>query len=329
MNTLKSSDNILMIGGTGRSGTTILSKIFENHSRVTVAPEWRFMIDPDGIIDYLNCSEFWSPYHADLRLKRLAKVLKNVNHDTFWLKIASMVSRKYLEKPLSRKLTRQYQGIIAERYSPNFTLLVKKLIDKLYDFSFDGYWTGMAFLEKSEIYYCHQQSREQLIEIFADFYHSLINDVLASSKADYYLEKNTWNILWFDKIIEILPTSRLIHIYRDPRDVVASYTQQSWMPKDPTASARIYLDLFRRWEQVRLSVPSTSIFEISLEKLTDQPESTLKAACEFWEIPWESSLLLTDISRSNAGRWKKQFTDKEAESVSNVLEDLLVRQGYV
>ena len=329
MNTKKPVGNILMIGGTGRSGTTILSKIFEKHSRVAVAPEWRFMIDPDGVIDYINCSEFWSPYHADLRLKRLRKVLRNVNIDNFWLKVVSKVLKKGLEKPLHRKMSRQYQGIVAEKYSPNFDLLTEKLITKLHDFSFDGYWTGVPLLGESRMYYSHEQSREQLITIFSEYYHSIINDVLTTRHADYYLEKNTWNILWFDKILEILPNARLIHIYRDPRDVVASFAQQSWMPSDPTESARIYLDLFRRWEAIKQTIPSSSYFEISLEQLTAQPESTLQAACNFWEIPWEPALLLTDISKSNSGRWKKQFSDREAESVSGVLEELLKKLKYV
>ena len=42
--------NILLIGGSGRSGTTILSKIMSMHPDISTVPELRYLIDPDGII---------------------------------------------------------------------------------------------------------------------------------------------------------------------------------------------------------------------------------------------------------------------------------------
>ena len=45
----------IFIGGTGRSGTTILKKVLQQHSNIVTIPnELRIIIDPDGILDLFN-----------------------------------------------------------------------------------------------------------------------------------------------------------------------------------------------------------------------------------------------------------------------------------
>ena len=46
-------NKVIFIGGSGRSGTNILRKLLSKHSQVASLPfEHRFIIDPDGIIDF-------------------------------------------------------------------------------------------------------------------------------------------------------------------------------------------------------------------------------------------------------------------------------------
>ena len=37
-------------------------------------------------------------------------------------------------------------------------------------------------------------------------------------------------ILYLDKILEFLPNAKLIHVYRNPKDVIYSFTNQRWLP---------------------------------------------------------------------------------------------------
>ncbi len=319
---------ICLIGGTGRCGTTLLSSIFDQHSEVTEVPEWRFLIDPDGILEFINNASCWSPYHVDIRIKRLNAILRSLGKDRLMLKVLNRFTRKFIEPSFPRKLSGKFLGVDASRYSPNFNYLSEELIGKLFQDEYAGHWIGMPFWSRKKLYYAQPYSRDQLIEIFREFYYAVIDDVLNHKRASYYLEKNTWNIIWFDQILTLLPSARLVHIYRDPRDVVASFTQQSWMPSDPLLAAKIYRDLFDSWQKVKKKVPDGSYTEVSLEQLSEDPEKILKTVCDFWGIPWSASLLGKDLSRSNSGRWKKQFNKEEVQSISAVLEEPLLRLGY-
>ena len=62
----------VFIGGTGRTGTTILRQVLGTHHQiVAVATELRIIADPDGLLDlFLSLTERWSPYTADAAIHR-------------------------------------------------------------------------------------------------------------------------------------------------------------------------------------------------------------------------------------------------------------------
>lgn len=69
---------MIFIGGTVRSGTTVLAKILGMHPDVFVFPgEVRFITDPDGIISLNNgLVHNWSYFQADLAMERFLKLMK-------------------------------------------------------------------------------------------------------------------------------------------------------------------------------------------------------------------------------------------------------------
>lgn len=311
-----------LIGGSGRSGTSILTTVLGRHDAVTDVPEWRFLIDPDGLLDFLHGMELWSPYRYDRALKRLEVVLRQVGRPSRSQGLARAL-QPYLPH---LKLEARYSIFAAQHVTPEFPERARVLLDKLEAFRFAGRWAGMDRFEATHLRYAGP-GRERVLHCLREFLEGVMSDVCRAQGATHYLEKNTWNILYFDRILELLPAARLLHIVRDPRDVVASFTKQSWMPSDPLQSARVYRDLLERWWEVRARVPEDRWLEITLEDLVQRKEETLTRVLTFMGL--EPQPGIGDVlSGSSFGRWRKDFDPRTGAEITRELSAVLEAYGY-
>lgn len=321
--------HICLIGGSGRSGTTILKEAFANHPQVVTAGEIRITTDPEGIVDFYNsCSDGWSPYFYDVKVRRLQKLLKDAGKSTFLRKVyAHVVSRSQLRNlpfiPISR-----YAEVNLEKHCARYFQFVDELLKELVDFRYHGRWTGCEFLQDAQLFYKLPVAKIRLAEILGAFLRKVFGEIIETHAAGYFVEDTPWNILWFDKLRELLPEAKLVHIYRDPRDVVASYTKQWWAPSDAVQAAYWYKGIIEQWWSVRAHLPSDSFKEIALEQFVDNAENIITDLCSFWDIPHHPSLMATDLSHSHAGRWKRELTAREQQEVSAILEEPLKLMGY-
>ena len=322
--------NICLIGGSGRSGTTILRTILSKHPDVAETREWRFSIDPDGLIDFYSAiSTGWSPFLFDAKLQRLSQLLHDTGQTRRITKHYRALIRKFnLHNLFPRKLTCRYSNISIVDYCPAYCELVEELIKNLTAFQYHGYWVGQELFATPRINFNPPLQKTALADILGRFFRQVVDCVLKAQNAQHYLDNNTWNILWFDKLLELIPEAKLVHIYRDPRDVVASYTRQAWTPSSPSQSAEFYLAIMNQWWSIREQLHPESYKEISLESLVSNPEATLRDLCEFWHIDWNPILLQTDLSRPNTGRWKTDFDAREQLEICDLLRDVLLKLGY-
>ena len=319
---------VCLIGGSGRSGTTILSKVFSQHPEISDVPECRYLIDPDGIIDFYMTCHLWSPYHYDLKVNRLESLLKDVAAGNPFSRFLNLLQNLGILDRLPLNLRPRYADIRVGDYCPNFLGLVDGLIKQLVDFRYSGHWTGKRAIQKNQFKYGHRPEKEELAQTLSNFLHQVMNSILKHQGVTHYLEKNTWTFLWFDKILDLLPKARMVHIYRDPRDAVASYTKQSWMPSDPIQSAIIYRDIMKQWWSIRQRVSADSYLEVSLESLVSKPDVILRQICNFWGIPWHDRLKEKDLSKSNAGRWKRDLDPDAQQEIQKILYKQIQELGY-
>jgi hypothetical protein len=301
---------ILLIGGTGRSGTNITKQVLAAHSKVFALPfEYRLTIDPDGLIDFYNSfSSTWSPYLADRKIKRLESFLFS------------------LDQPSKKKTYSAYSGWTVGKFFPGYKRRVTELINSLVDFRYAAKWVGYG--EEKPMLYASPLPKKELAKILGKFLMDLVKDCLANNRREVFVEDNTWNILFGKELLELTPSAKLLHIYRDPRDVVASLTRQRWAPKKVAQAAQWYDGVMSRWQQVKAQLPRKSFLEVPLEELVAEPETTLKRICKFAGLGFEDELLEIELAQSHSGRWKTDFDKGQLNTARPFIKKWVEQLGY-
>lgn len=222
----------------------------------------------------------------------------------------------------------RYSGIALERFSPNYFKFAKKLIRDLSINSYSGKYAGSYFFEKNIMVGHSSINQKELADILRTFWISIIEDICLANKSNIFIEDNTFNILYFDKILELLPEAKLVHVTRDPRDVIASYIRMRFTPSDPIKSALFFKNIINQWFKIKNYLDKNTFMEIKLNDLVNQTEKSTKLICNFWGINWHKKLLDTDLSKSNTGRWKKEFTKQQQNIITNLLEYEISKLGF-
>jgi hypothetical protein len=314
---------ILMVGGTGRCGTSISRTLLSKHPLMAALPfEQRFILDPDGIVDYYVGSRAWTPYMADKRLKRLERLLMELSERHHY-HLGGL-----LMKLGSRILSpARYHGWELDKHIPNFKARSKMLIRELRAFSYNACWWGIeGYTHRPQVY--HAPYRERLAEILGNFVRDITQELLDRHNAHIMVEDTTWNILLAPQILEILPESKFLHVYRDPRDVVASFLTQRWCPSDLVEAAIWYRDMMERWFEVRGQLRPSCYYEYKLENLVEDTERTARSMCYFAGVTYDPVLLETDLGHAHTGRWERDFNLQEQHRLEGIIGYLVEELGY-
>ena len=321
---------IVSITGTGRSGTNITKKIFSMHPKVHTLPfEYRFVVDPGGIIDFYNSLSYsWSPYGADKKIKELEEFLLKLAEKSKEDSIKSSIIKK--DDPSGRiKAPASYFGWELNEWLPNFDNHVRKMIGELKTFDYSGCWPGTkSYVENNRIWFSEFKSREKLAEIIRRFINNSHSEMLQKAAKEFFVEDNTWNLLFASELLEILPQLKIIHIIRDPRDVIASFKQQRWCPDSTKQATLWYKSIIEKWFYNKKNISTEKYLEVKLEELVLNKKELISKMCNFSEMEFEENMLSVDLGQSNSGRWKNQFNDDEKTYLNQELKGILELLNY-
>jgi len=328
---------ICLIGGTGRCGSSLLKKIFQQHPKAadTGLKEWRLLSDPDGLADfYSTFRENWHPQLWDIKVKRLERLLNDLGRNNFITgPLGNMFKRTGLWKKFPVKIIPRYAEINISKYCPVFKELCTDFINGLNTFKYEARWFGSEFLKKPEMYFCSPPPTNSsfLSYIIGEFYKQMANGALTRPDEEFFIDDNAYSILWFDKILQFLPEAKLVHIYRDPRDVVCSMIKQSWAPSDMFKAVKYYKGIMNAWFLVKEKIPAESYMEIKFESIVGKDDLPfgLPTIGKFWGMPPVEEVFKFKIDRDkmHIDQWLN-LNKFQRRTINILLKDEIARLGY-
>ena len=138
----------------------------------------------------------------------------------------------------------------------------------------------------------------------------------------------------YDRLLRLFPQSRLIYLFRDPRDVARSNIGMGWAGNVWTGVNQ-WIEAENLWKRVRQQLDRTSYIEIRSEELVASPEETLTTICRFLDIDYDDKMMAypeyTTYSKPDPSlteQWKRKMNPSEIGLVESKAFDIMKERGY-
>ena len=130
-------------------------------------------------------------------------------------------------------------------------------------------------------------------------YHDILSAYLRRKGKEYIGDKDPRYIDYLPVVKTVCPNAKIIHIYRDPRDVVLSKMKAEWSAHRPFwLNAMISQIQIKKGRATARRLFGSNYYELSYESLVSEPEQTLTRLLNFLELSYEPEML--DLQRSAA-----------------------------
>jgi len=132
--------------------------------------------------------------------------------------------------------------------------------------------------------------KEYWYELVATFFDKFQSDYAAARGKTRWADKTPLYALSLPYIVEVFPTSQIVHMIRDGRAVVASHRHRFGYISAVKATEKWgrYVHAVR---QVGNTLPADQYFEIRYEELISDTEPTLRSLFDFLGEPWNPAVL--------------------------------------
>lgn len=336
-------DAPIFIGGTGRSGTTIMATYLNSHrSVVNPVHENKLIVEYGGLrslIDNLSAGyEYKANHNAIQEFIRRADMVRKSGFRNKGVRF----SYKAVNKALS-VIGKRIPPLTACRALPFFEF---SLVGTGRDYGLTHYDKCISdFLGKvigatdthgivdtegliKPVYSSRTSDREVLLAYAREFLTDLNANALRQAGAVRWCDDTPLNAQYAEFLQEMYPSGKLIHMVRNPRDVAASYMEKSWASND----LKLTLDRLRRQYaelmKIERRLSDKFFYTVRLEEFTVNFNRQSDQLCRFLDIDADGFNGSVSFFASSFGRWEKNFSDHENELVEDFLGKACEHYGY-
>ena len=137
-----------------------------------------------------------------------------------------------------------------------------------------------------------------------------------------------------DRLLDLVPDCRFIHLVRDPRDVARSSIGMGWAGTTWHGIDH-WLETEGRWARESRRIPGENVHTLRYEDLIAEPQATLERVCAFAGLSYDPAMMgYTENSTYEAldpaltFQWKTKQTPEEVGHVEHKVGGLLGQLGY-
>ncbi len=175
---------------------------------------------------------------------------------------------------------------------------------------------------------------------YRELFTSLLEYYAESQGKPRYGEKTPHHALITETLCEWFPGALIVHLVRDPRDVVASLQRMVWAPNSVVANAGI-------WLQCNLGARQSShrpgYLLVHYEKLVAEPENELSRICALAGCDFTPAMLVPDtqidsrrglrahqksVNSERRGKWQDELTSGDVALIEWAIGPALQAFGY-
>ena len=152
----------------------------------------------------------------------------------------------------------------------------------------------------------HYLSQDEFKAYLTDYLLALFGAMTKDlGPGEVFVEKTPEHALFLPEILTLLPKSKIIHIVRDPREVVASIMHLgeigSWGSSNPRTATRIWLQHVERVGRSAKGLDGTQFHELKYEALLSSTVEELAKIFSFLGIESDRATVERVVERSNVG----------------------------
>ena len=274
----------VFIGGTGRSGTTILLNLLNRHPdfHASMPREIKYLTSRHGLVDLaltrpLGIEENLKSRRNNL-IARALPLLGKSKLSLFEKELLGLwwseTGKKGNKRGLVQGITREELGHALEEFRASF--------------------------------------KDDRVSASRRFFETLSRAQMKDGVKRYFGDSTPVNIMQANLIDRLLPGSKFINVIRDGRDVASSVVQEKWGPSEHFAALDWWKNRIVTGQIALSKIQTQNKLEIRIEDLViHRREETLERIKNFLELPnharlgkyFEEEILPEKL---HAGRWKSE-----------------------
>ena len=151
-----------------------------------------------------------------------------------------------------------------------------------------------------------------------ELYNRLCKEYSGEKEKPLWGDKDPGNIDFIPQLYKYFPSAKIIHIIRDPRDVVLSRKKAAWSSKYPfILHPLIYQTQMEKARRIGKRLYGENYQELYYEDLLTDTHKTLKKLCQFLGVDFEEQML--DFQKSS----KELVSDQEMQWKKETFKPLM------